>query len=171
MALSPAGAAATLSVAVVRPWLVGRRRGTTISGATVTRPDQVATRTVISHAHARDLAQCWQDEERDGHPVTRLARTGEITVDAEHAVAHDLRLLEAASAAWGAPTSIPEKQVRVLLDYVRYHGPRPAVDGWHHLRDGEFLHAIRRMASEARTHAPDDDRDGRIAEPSNGARW
>ena len=125
---------------------------------------------MISHAHARDLAECWQDVDRENHPVTRLARTGEITPDAERAVAHDLRLLETASAAWGAPPSIPEKQVRVLLDYVRYHGPRPAVDGWRHLRDAEFLHATRRMASEARTHVPADDDDRRVFEPSPGVR-
>jgi hypothetical protein len=135
----------------------------------VIRPDHATPRTVISHAHARDLAECWQDEERDDHPVTRLARTGEITPAAADALAHDLRLLEAASAAWGTPTSIPEKQVRVLLDYVRHHGPRQAVEGWRHLRDGEFLHAIRRMASEARRHEPADDRT--VAGSSHGAAW
>lgn len=122
----------------------------------VTRSDHAAPRTVISHAHARDLAECWQDAGRDEHPVTRLAHTGEITSGAEATVAHDLRLLETASASWGTPPSIPEKQLRVLLDYVRYHGPRPAVDGWRHLRDAEFLHSIRRMASEARSSAPSD---------------
>lgn len=121
------------------------------------RADDRSTRSVISHAHARDLALCWQDEGRDNHPVTRLARTGEITPDAAAAVAHDLRLLETASASWGTPPSIPEKQLRVLLDYLRHHGPRPAVDGWTHLRDAEFLRSIRQMASEARLHAPDDE--------------
>jgi hypothetical protein len=117
---------------------------------------QASVRTVISHAHARDLARCWQDAGRDGHPVTRLARTGEITREAERTVAHDLRLLETASASWGTPPSIPEKQVRVLLDYIRHHGPRPAMDGWDQLRDAEFLRSIRRMASEARSHVPGD---------------
>lgn len=112
---------------------------------------------VISHAHARDLAECWQDAGRDDHPVTRLARTGEITPAAEPTIAHDVRLLEAASATWGNPRSIPEKQLRVLLDYVRHHGPRPAVDGWKQQRDAEFLGSIHRMASEARSHAPPDD--------------
>lgn len=121
------------------------------------RVDDQSTRSVISHAHARDLAQCWQDEGRDDHPVTRLARTGEITADAVPAVAHDLRLLETASASWGTPPSIPEKQLRVLLDYLRHHGPRPAVDGWAHLRDAEFLRSIRQMASEARLYVPNDE--------------
>jgi len=116
------------------------------------------TRTVISHAHARDLAECWQDTARDDHPITRLARTGEITPDAERSLAYDLNLLEMASAAWGSPPSIPEKQLRVLLAYVRYHGPRPLLDGWHHLRDAEFLRSIRRMASEARAQVPGHDR-------------
>jgi hypothetical protein len=83
-----------------------------------------------------------------------LARTGEITADAEPSLSYDLSLLEMASAAWGSPRSIPEKQLRVLLDYVRYHGPRPPLEGWQHLRDAEFLRSIRRMASEARSHAP-----------------
>jgi hypothetical protein len=109
---------------------------------------------VISHAHARDLAECWQDDANERHPITLLARTGEITSDAERSLAHDLRLLETASAAWGSPPSIPEKQLRVLLDYVRYHGSRPPVDGWRHLRDAEFLRSIRRMASEVRAHVP-----------------
>ena len=112
------------------------------------------TRTVISHAHARDLAECWQDDANQHHPITLLARTGEITNDAERSLAHDLRLLETASAAWGSPPSIPEKQLRVLLDYVRYHGPRPPLEGWRHLRDAEFLRSIRRMASEVRASAP-----------------
>lgn len=112
---------------------------------------------VITHAHARDLAACWQDAGRAGHPVTILASTGEITAAAEATIAHDLRLLESASAAWGHPRSIPEKQLRVLLDYVRHHGPRPPLDGWHELRDAEFLRSIRHMASEARSHAPADD--------------
>lgn len=127
---------------------------------------------MISHAHARDLAECWQDDEREDHPVTRLARTGEITPDAERALSHDLRLLETASAAWGTPPSIPEKQVRVLLDYVRHHGPRSPVEGWRHLHDTEFVHAIRRMASEARTHVPTDDRGGaRSFGDTRGTRW
>lgn len=112
---------------------------------------------VISHAHARDLAECWQDRGRDDHPVTRLARTGEITSAAEPTIAHDIRLLEAASATWGHPRSIPEKQLRVLLDYVRHHGPRPALDDWQQERDAEFLGSIRRMASEARSHVPPGD--------------
>jgi hypothetical protein len=111
-------------------------------------------RTVISHAHARDLAECWQDGARERHPITLLARTGEITVDAERSLAHDLQLLETASATWGSPPSIPEKQLRILLDYVRYHGARPPMDGWRELRDAEFLRSIRRMASEARAQAP-----------------
>jgi hypothetical protein len=86
--------------------------------------------------------------------VTLLARTGEITADAERSLAHDLSLLETASATWGSPPSIPEKQLRVLLHYVRYHGIRPPMDGWRQLRDAEFVHSIRRMASEARAHAP-----------------
>jgi len=115
-------------------------------------------RTVISHAHARDLAECWQDAGRDDHPVTRLARSGEIAPDAEPTVAHDLRLLEMAAASWGTPPSIPEKQLRVLLEYIRHHGIRAPVEDWQHLRDAEFLRSIRRMASEARSHAPDDAR-------------
>lgn len=111
---------------------------------------------MISHAHARDLAECWQDSARDNHPITLLARTGEITPEAEQSLAHDLGLLEMASAAWGSPPSIPEKQLRVLLEYVRYHGPRPPVDGWGRLRDGEFLSSIRRMASEVRSQNPED---------------
>lgn len=118
----------------------------------MTRADQPAARTVISHAHARDLAECWQDAEHDDHPVTRLAFSGEITDGAEQAIAYDLRLLEVASASWGTPPSIPEKQLRVLLEYVRYHGPRLPMDGWRHLRDAEFLRSIRRMALEARDH-------------------
>lgn len=113
-------------------------------------------RTVITHAHARDLAQCWQDAARERHPITMLARTGEITHDAERSLSHDLDLLQMASAAWGTPPSIPEKQLRVLLEYVRHHGPRPPVDGWSSLRDTEFLRSIRRMASEARAHEPSD---------------
>jgi hypothetical protein len=118
---------------------------------------QASARTVISHAHARDLAECWQDAGRDDHPVTRLARTGEITANAEHTVAHDLSLLEMAAASWGTPPSIPEKQLRVLLNYIRHHGTRAAVEGWQHQRDAEFLRSIRRMASEARSNAPRDD--------------
>lgn len=118
------------------------------------RPDQAQSQTVISHAHARDLAECWQDGANEDHPVTRLARTGEITHDAERSLAYDLSLLETASSAWGSPPSIPEKQLRVLLDYVRYHGPRPALDGWRQLRDAEFLRSIRRMASEVRSNSP-----------------
>lgn len=118
----------------------------------MTRADQSAAGTVISHAHARDLAGCWQDTERDDHPVTRLAVSGEITADADRTIAYDLGLLEMASRSWGTPPSIPEKQLHVLLKYVRYHGPRQPVDGWHHLRDAEFLRSIRRMAAEARSH-------------------
>ena len=118
------------------------------------RADQQQTQTVISHAHARDLALCWQDGASERHPITLLAHTGEITRDAELSLAHDLSLLETASAAWGSPPSIPEKQLRVLLEYVRYHGPRPPVEGWRHLRDAEFLRSIRRMASEVRAHGP-----------------
>jgi hypothetical protein len=106
---------------------------------------------VISHAHARDLAECWKDAARDDHPVTLLARTGEITPEAERSLSEDLSRLEMASATWGSPPSIPEKQLRVLLDYVRYHGPRPPMEGWRQLRDAEFLRSIRRMASEARS--------------------
>lgn len=114
-------------------------------------------RTVISHAHARDLAECWQDAAREQHPITLLAHTGEITSDAERCIAYDLDLLETASTAGGSPPSIPEKQLRVLLEYVRHHGPRPPVEGWSDLRDAEFLRSIRRMASEARAHEPSDD--------------
>lgn len=114
-------------------------------------------RTIISHAHARDLAECWQDAAREHHPITLLARTGEISQDAERSLASDLELLEMASTAWGSPPSIPEKQLRVLLHYVRHHGPRPPVQGWSGLRDAEFLRSIRRMASEARAHEPSDD--------------
>lgn len=124
---------------------------------------QASARTVISHAHARDLAECWQDAGRADHPVTRLARTGEITADAEPTVAHDLRLLEMAAASWGTPPSIPEKQLRVLLDYIRHHGTRAAVEGWQHQRDAEFLRSIRQMASEARSHVPRDDERGERA--------
>lgn len=109
---------------------------------------------MISHAHARDLAECWQDAARADHPITLLARTGEIAADAERSLAYDLSLLEMASAAWGSPPSIPEKQLRVLLDYVRYHGRRPPLHGWSQLRDAEFLRSIRRMASEVRSHSP-----------------
>lgn len=116
------------------------------------RAHQPSAQSVISHAHARDLAECWVDADNSDHPVTRLAESGEITADAEQAIAHDLRLLEMASASWGTPPSIPEKQLRVLLEYVRHHGPRLPVDGWRHLRDAEFLRSIRRMASEARRH-------------------
>lgn len=112
--------------------------------------EQSATRTVISHAHARALAECWQDTARETHPITLLARTGEITHDAEGSVSYDLHLLEMAAAAWGSPPSIPEKQLGVLLDYVRYHGPRGPLDGWRQLRDAEFLRGVQRMASEAR---------------------
>ena len=118
------------------------------------RAEQAPSQTVISHAHARDLADCWQDSSNERHPVTRLARTGEITQDAERSLANDLGLLETASSTWGSPPSIPEKQLRVLLDYVRYHGPRPPLDGWRQLRDAEFLRSIRRMASEVRSHKP-----------------
>lgn len=121
---------------------------------TLNRANDPNRRTVISHAHARDLAQCWQDAAREHHPVTLLARTGEITRDAERSLAHDLGLLEMASASWGSPPSIPEKQLRVLLDYVRYHGPRPALENWVQLRDAEFLRSIRHMASEVRSHSP-----------------
>ena len=131
--------------------------GPTENGRRLSGAQQASARTVISHAHARDLAECWQDAGRDDHPVTRLARTGEITTDAEPTVAHDLRLLEMAAASWGTPPSIPEKQLRVLLDYIRHHGTRAAVEGWQHKRDAEFLRSIRRMASEARTHVPRDD--------------
>jgi hypothetical protein len=118
---------------------------------------QASVQAVISHAHARDLASCWQDAANDDHPVTRLARTGEITSEADTVIAHDLGLLESASATWGYPPSIPEKQLRVLLGYVRHHGPRPAVDGWHRHRDAEFLRSIRRMASEARSNELSED--------------
>jgi hypothetical protein len=118
----------------------------------VIRAHQPSARTAISHAHARDLAECWVDADNRDHPVTRLAASGEITDGAERAIAYDLRLLEMASASWGTPPSIPEKQLRVLLEYVRYHGPRLPVDGWRQLQDTEFLHSIRRMASEARRH-------------------
>ena len=130
------------------------------NGGRLSGAQQASARAVISHAHARDLAQCWQDADRDDHPVTRLARTGEITADAESTVAHDLRLLETAAASWGTPPSIPEKQLRVLLTYIRHHGTRTAVDGWQREHDAEFLRSIRRMASEARTHAPEDDTPG-----------
>lgn len=120
---------------------------------------------VISHAHARDLAECWQDAGRDDHPVTRLARTGEITPDAEAAVAYDLRLLEMAAASWGTPPSIPEKQLRSLLAYIRHHGTRAPVEGWHHQRDAEFLRSIRTMAAEARSQVPGEDgHDGEVTE-------
>ena len=118
----------------------------------MTRAHQPSARTVISHAHARDLAECWLDADDEDHPVTRLAASGEITEDAERAIAHDLRLLEMAAASWGTPPSIPEKQLQVLLEYVHHHGPRRPVDGWRQLRDVEFLRSIRRMASEARGH-------------------
>jgi hypothetical protein len=118
---------------------------------------QASAQAVISHAHARDLASCWEDAANANHPVTRLARTGEITPEAGPVIAQDLRLLESASATWGYPPSIPEKQLRVLLGYVRHHGPRAAVDDWHRHRDAEFLRSIRRMASEARSHVPPDD--------------
>lgn len=114
------------------------------------RAHQPSARAVISHAHARDLAECWIDADNADHPVTRLAACGEITDRAAQTIAHDLRLLETASASWGTPPSIPEKQLRVLLEYVRHHGPRSPVDGWRQLRDAEFLRSIRRMASEAR---------------------
>lgn len=114
------------------------------------RVNRTDTASVISHAHARDLSECWQDTERFDHPITRLARSGEITDDAEFSLRHDLDLLETASATWGSPRSIPEKQLRALLDYVRYHGRRPPVRGWRELRDAEFVRSIRQMASEAR---------------------
>jgi hypothetical protein len=125
-----------------------------IGQPTLNRAHQAHSQTVISHAHARDLAECWQDGASEDHPITRLARTGEITRDAERSLAYDLSLLEMASSAWGSPPSIPEKQLKVLLDYVRYHGPRPPLEGWRHLRDAEFLRSIRRMASEVRSYAP-----------------
>ena len=125
-----------------------------IEQPTLNRADQQQTQGVISHAHARDLALCWQDAASEHHPITLLARTGEITRDAELSLAHDLSLLETAAAAWGSPRSIPEKQLRVLLDYVRYHGLRPPVEGWGYLRDAEFLRSIRRMASEVRAQGP-----------------
>lgn len=130
----------------------------------MTRADTTGARQVISHAHARDLAQCWQDTERPGHPVTRLARSGEITPDAEISLEHDLGLLEDAASSWGSPRSIPEKQLRDLLDYVRYHGPRPAVREWQDLRDAEFVRSIRRMASEVRSRRPT------VYEPPEGGR-
>jgi hypothetical protein len=131
----------------------------------VNRAEHATPPTVISHAHARDLAECWEDAARAHHPVTLLARTGEISHDAEGALAYDLNLLEMASASWGSPPSIPEKQLRVLLDYVRYHGPRPALENWRQLRDTDFLRSIRRMAAEVRmrgplVYDPPDDRDG-----------
>jgi hypothetical protein len=129
------------------------------------RAEKPQARTVISHAHARDLAECWKDAARDDHPVTLLAHTGEITPEAERSLAGDLNRLEMASAAWGSPPSIPEKQLRVLLDYVRYHGPRPPVEGWRQLRDAEFLRSIRRMASEARSHVTTS------YEPSDNRAW
>lgn len=151
----PADVAACPAGASGRCW----RFRTTENGRRLSGAQQASARTVISHAHARDLAECWQDAGRDTHPVTRLARTGEITPDAEPTVAHDLRLLEMAAASWGTPPSIPEKQLRVLLDYIRHHGIRAPVEGWQHQRDAEFLRSIRRMASEARSQAPGDDGD------------
>lgn len=118
----------------------------------MSRANRTDAAQVISHAHARDLADCWQDTERVDHPITLLARTGEISRGAEASLRHDLRLLETASATWGSPRSIPEKQLRVLLDYVRHHGPRPPLRGWRALRDYEFVQSIRQMASEARAH-------------------
>lgn len=120
---------------------VGRRGG----------PDEIH---VISHAHARQLAECWQDAERAHHPITVLARSGEITRDAEPSLRHDLRLLEAASATWGNPRSIPEKQLEALLGYVLHHGPRPPVADWDQHRDADFISSIRRMALAVRRGDP-----------------
>src|SRR5690606_27668769 len=107
--------------------------------------------TVISHAHARALANLWAEGERPDFPITVLARSGAIRPDAEAQLERDLRLLTEAARTSGSGESIPQRQVSALLAYVRHHGPRGPVPGWQALADdGEFTAETRRLARARR---------------------
>lgn len=90
----------------------------------------------ISDAFARTLAMYWQDVYDPQAPITVLAATGAITAEAEHALRHDLSILERATANVDTPVPVvAQAQLSALLAYVEVSGLRGPVEGWAGLSD------------------------------------
>lgn len=106
----------------------------------------------ISDAHARLLAYFWEERDRPDFSVTVLARTGAIRPDTEPQLRRDLTALDAAAEQSSDPgTTICQLQVGSLLEYVRRHGLRDAVEGWREFRDdGQFRQATVTFARRRR---------------------
>jgi len=89
----------------------------------------------LSDSGARAVAGYWYDERDPTSPLSLLARDGRITATAADAVLADVRSLEAAG---GGQPSVAQRQLRMLLRYVREHGPRGPLPDWGDLPE---LHA------------------------------
>lgn len=107
---------------------------------TVPQTSQRGALPAVSHAHARLLAYFWEERERPDFAVTVLARTGAIRQDTEVQLSRDLQALDEAAEQSSDPgMTICQLQVGSLLEYVRRHGLRDAVEGWRQFEDdGEF---------------------------------
>lgn len=109
---------------------------------------------VVSHARARTLAECWQDEADSGAPVSVLADTGAISDATVWALRSDLQRLERAVADSEVEEPMSSRgQLRALLRYVTACGDRGPVPGWTGLTDRDIYsdHSVpvRRQAAAA----------------------
>lgn len=94
---------------------------------------------VVSHARARTLAECWQDEQDAGAPVSVLADTGAISDATMWALRSDLQRLERALVDSEVEEPMSSRgQLRALLRYVTACGERGPVPGWTGLTDRDI---------------------------------
>jgi len=94
---------------------------------------------VVSHARARTLAGCWQDERDAGAPLSVLADTGAISDATVWVLRSDLQRLERAAADSEVEEPMSScGQLRALLRYVTACGERGPVPGWTGLTDRDI---------------------------------
>lgn len=113
---------------------------------------------VVSHARARTLAECWQDEQDAGAPLSVLADTGAISDATVWALRSDLQRLERALVDSEVEEPMSSRgQLRALLRYVTACGERGPVPGWTGLTDRDIYsdHSVPvRRPSAASAAAP-----------------
>jgi hemoglobin len=125
----------------------------------------------ISDAFARTLAMYWQDVYNPQAPITVLAATGAITAEAEHALRHDLSILERATANVDTPVPVvAQAQLSALLAYVEISGLRGPVQGWAELSDAHAeswtrLYPALQAGPPSAENAPEHNGHGTAPEP------
>jgi truncated hemoglobin YjbI len=112
---------------------------------------------VISHGHARLLAEMWAEPEHgDQSPIAQFARDGRVTRDTVDAVlAVSDRFESAHLDATTADVSVARQQLRLLLNYIRKHHPRAPRSDWQDAPgEQQFVAVVRKIVEMQRQRVP-----------------